>query len=363
MARWRRLGVAGALAFVALAPQAAPLDALLSARPERLGARAHVELGVGRADRRLDFSRPDDDPEIAEAAQNGAYDELQLNAGWQPREGAWLTGGLRTRRLSDGVDRYRYLSWQVSGLLRLNEGEGSMPALAVRLGAWGSGAGRTATRTPVRVPGAVLDSVTITRPRDGQLQLDLVGTWTPAPNLDLSAMLGAGRSRLAYADLAATTTRNGCRYDLAFRGNDIFGTLAGPCDAPGVIEQFYDRSGDYGVDVRRELAWRGSFATGGVNLAWRQGPWGVRAGVAWFRMERDGIDEILAGRGQRGYRSVRLLAVEGTRRLHPNLSALLRLEASNHLFLADLPVAYNSGTAARFGGRFSQVVLGVRAEF
>jgi hypothetical protein len=359
----RRALAAAALALAALPLHAAPLDALLSAWPERLGPRAQLEIGADRVNKRIDFSQPDDDPLVAAAAENGDYRGAHLLGAWQVREGWWLSGGLWQRRLSDGTDTYRYRSWQLSGLVRLHEGQGALPALALRASAWGSRSDSTTTNTPVRVPGAVLDSVTITRPSDRQLQLDLVGTWTARPGLDASAVLGVGRTRLGYGRLAATTTRNGCLYDLAFNGNDIFGELAGPCSAPGVIEQFYDRSGDYGVDVAQELAWRGRFVQGGVNLAWREGPWMLRGGVLWHRVDRGAIDRIVQERGQRAYRGTRLIALEGAYQVHEHLALLLRLEASSHLFVAELPVTYNSGTAGRFGGRFSQLTLGLRAGF
>lgn len=355
--------VAVALALALPALRAAPLDALLSALPERQGARAQLELGIDRVNRRIDFSQPDDDPLVAAAAENGDYRGGHLTGAWAPRDGWWLSGGLWQRRLSDGVDDFRYRSWQLAGQVRLREADGAWPAIALRASAWGSRADRTATTTPVRVPGAVLDSVTIERPSDRQLQLDLVGTWTPTPSLDASLLLGAGRSRLGYRGLSATTTRDGCLYDLRFNGNDIFGTLAAPCGGVGVIEQFYDRSGDYGVDVPRELAWRGRFMQGGLNLAWRQGPWGLRAGVLWHRVDRGAIDAILAERGQRSYRSNRRIVLEASHQFQAGLGVLLRLESSRHLLLDELPVTYNSGTAGRFGGRFSQVTLGLRAGF
>jgi hypothetical protein len=359
----RRAAAAAALALAVLPLRAAPLDALLSALPERLGAQAQVELGIDRVNKRIDFSRPDDDPLVAAAAENGDYRGGHLAGAWRVRDGVWLSGGLWQRRLSDGVDTYRYRSWSAAGLVRLTEPAGALPALALRFAAWGSHAGSTETTTPVRVPGAVLDSVKITAPSDRQVQLDLIGTWVPVPSLDVSAIVGVGRTRLGYDRLDATTTRNGCRYDLAFNGNDIFGTLAAPCSGAGVIEQFYDRSGDYGVNVAQELAWRGRFVQAGLNLAWRGGPWTLRGGMLWHRVDRGALDGIVESRGQRAYRGTRLVALEGAFQLQAHLALMLRLEASSHLFLADLPVTYNSGTAGRFGGRFSQLTVGLRAGF
>lgn len=39
-----------------------------------------------------------------------------------------------------------------------------MPAFALRLSAWGNRASTTESTTPVRVPGAILNTVTVTQP-------------------------------------------------------------------------------------------------------------------------------------------------------------------------------------------------------
>ena len=81
-----------------------------------------------------------------------------------------------------------------------------------------------ATHSPVRMPGVILDSVTVTAPSDRLLQAVLIATWVAGPALGVSAQLGAGSTQLgagstrpACGALAATTTRNGCAYPLAQR--------------------------------------------------------------------------------------------------------------------------------------------------
>ena len=81
----------------------------------------------------------------------------------------------------------------------------------------GHRAGATVTHSPVRMPGVILDSVTVTAPSDRLLQAVLIATWVAGPALGVSAQLGAGSTRLACGALAATTTRNGCAYPLAQR--------------------------------------------------------------------------------------------------------------------------------------------------
>lgn len=365
-ATWAARAVTSAwLGLCAMPVHAAPGDVLLSALPERLGARGHLEAGVGRVNSKIDFTEPEADPAAPDAAAKGNYRDSHLRGAWQASDGLWLSAGLWQRVLSDGVDEFRYQSWQISGMVRLTEPSGPMPALGVRLSAWGNGADVTSSTTPVTVPGAILDSVSISRPSDRQLQLDLIGTWVVNPAWDVSAVLGAGRTQLAYGDLSATTTRNGCRYNLQFNGNDIFGSLAQPCtgNGGGVIQQFYDSSGAYGVDVAKEIAWQGTFLQAGLNAAWQDGPWSVRGGLLMHWARRQDVDDIVATRGQRSFGHTRILALEASRQIHDHLAAVLRLESSSHLFLAELPVTYNASTASRFGGRFSQFSFALRAGF
>jgi hypothetical protein len=271
------LAVRAALLMLMLptaAVQAAPLDTLLTATPERtVGSTAQFELAVDRLNRRLDF-------DASGAGQtrnaNGDYQGEQMVAAYRVTHQLWLSGSAWQRQVRSDADTYHYRGWRVSGLYRFADAAPTgaadpaaaadswsaaltaRPALALRLSAWGNQAKLTETTTPLRVTGAVLNTVTVIRPSDQQVQADLIATWRLSPAVDVSAAVGAGRIRLAYAGLAATTTRNGCNYRLSFNGNDIFGTLAQPCsagaDGGGVIQQFYDSSGDYGVDVANEIA-------------------------------------------------------------------------------------------------------------
>ncbi|MCB1996066.1 MAG: hypothetical protein KDG57_09365, partial [Rhodoferax sp.] len=361
-----------ALLSVAVAcATAAPLDALLGAWPERAGpssaaAAAQFEAGLSFVNRHIDFSDPEDDPELAARAARGDYRAAHLSGGWAPAPGWWLAGTLAQRELDDGVDRYRYVGWQLAAQWRWHEPPAGsrLPAMALRLGAWGHQAGETATTTPVRVPGAVLDTVTIRDPADRTLQLDAIASWTVRPGLELGVLASVGDTRLSYGGLTATTRRNGCSYDLLFTGNDIFGTLAEPCNAPGgVIEQFFDSSGSYGVDVPAEIAWRGRFVQWGVNLRGETGAWTWAAGFLWHRIRRDGVDDVVAERGRSAYAHNRQLVLDGGWRFRPGWALFLRADLGERLFFNELPVTYNSSTAGRFGSRLSLLTAGLRAQF
>ena len=365
--RWRSALGASLAALGGLwagAVNAAPLDTLLNAMPELAAANGQVELTVDRLARRVESSRTVNGDTVSSA---GDYRGSHLRVTGRVVDGLWLSGSLWQRELSDGRDHFNYRSGAVSAQYRFNAlatPGGKMPALALRLSAWGNRAASTTTTSPVQVPGAVLNSVTVSTPSDRQLQADLIGTWLLTPALDVSAVLGGGSIRLAYGGLAATTTRNGCNYGLAFSGNDIFGTLAGPCSASGgVIRQFLDRSGDYGVDVAREIAWHGRFVQTGLNAGWRSGPWALRGGYLFHAVQRDGVDAILAGRGLPVYRHNHVVTLESSYQLTPWLGLLAQAQFSSSLFMNDIPVTYNSATSASFGSHTSVLSLGLRAAF
>jgi hypothetical protein len=368
--RWRARGRSGwraaawaATLLLAGPVNAAPGDALLSADTTWLAPRGLVELGASGLAAAVDVRNRAD--ATAQALPGNAR-ASQLRAGWAPTERLWLTAGVGERQISHGADSYHYRSWQLAGQWRFLDAAGSRPALALRVGGWGNQASQTAATTPVTVPGAILDTVTVDHPRDRQWQADLLASWPVSPSLTVGALASVGAYRLGYDSLSATTTRNGCPYQLAFNGNDIFGTLAAPCQPPGgggVIRQFFDSSGDYGVDVAREIAWRGRFVQAGVNARGRSGRWQWAAGLVLHQAQRDGLDGILRQRGQPGFRLNRELVLEAAWSATPTWQPFLQAQFNSNLFFQDVPVTYNSATAGSFGTRSLGFTGGLRALF
>ena len=352
-------------AVLEMVPAAAgPLDGFLTALPERLAPWGYVELGSDHMNDALDVFRIRDSDPLTAGTKAGDYRGQYVNAAWRATDNLWLSGGLGQRHVSDAADTYVYNSWQFAGQYRFLEAAGRRPALALRLSGWGNRAAATESNTPVNVPGAILNTVKVTEPSDQQLQADLIGTWTMSQSLDVSALLSLGAIRLSYGALSATTTRNGCNYQLSFSGNDIFGTLIPPCAATGgIIQQFFDSSGDYGVDVANEIAWRGSFMQLGVNSAWRSGPWTLRGGYLFHAVQREAVDVILASRGKAAYTQNHNITLDADYRFHTHVSVFSRAQFSSNLFFNDIPVTYNSSTASRFGSKYSLFSVGLRAVF
>jgi hypothetical protein len=363
----RRFGspLAWLLASLAPAALAAPLDVLLTATPERVDPRGRVELSLDKAVGSIGFSTSADPSNQAPSVTQGDYSGAQLHAAWRATDRLWLSGGLWQRRISNAVDRFDYRSWQLAGQFRLNDAAGAMPAVALRLSAWGNRASATESTTPVRVPGAILNTVTVAQPSDRQLQADLIATWPLSSQWDLTALFGGGVTRLSYGGLTATTRIDSCDYHLKFQGNDIFGQLIEPCagSGGGVIRQFYDSSGDYGVDVAREIAWSGRFLQAGGNAQWRNDAWVLTGGYLFYSIRRDNVDDILASRGNPVVRRNHQLMVEAAYKWHPTWSPFVRAQISSNLFFNDVPVTYNASTSGSFSSGYSVVTIGLRAGF
>lgn len=360
MLRTRALGIllwsAGSVAW------AAPLDALLTATPERGVEHGTLELGLDVMNQQLDvfnFHSASSDPDKA----TGDYQGGHISGGLRVGEKGWVSGSLWQRAVSDATDTYRYTSWQMAGQYRFREAQGMLPALAVRLSGWGDYAAATETTRPVVVPGAKLDTVKISAPSDQQLQADLVGSWQLASATQLSMLLSAGTTQLHYGGLSATTTLDGCHYRLAFTGNAVYGTLASPCSAAIYLQEIYDNSGRLGIDVAKEIAWSGSFVQAGVNGNWQDGPWSAQAGYLFHMAQRDSVDAILAARKQGSYTQNHSVVAQASYRFTPVLRGFVRGQVSSNLFFNELPVTYNSSTAARFDSKYSIVTLGLMADF
>ena len=349
---------------LALSATAAPLDALLTALPEQTAPRGYLEVGADHMNQSLDFFNIRDSNALAAGTSAGDYHGSHIEGAYKVADGAWLSGSLWQRNISGLADNvYHFTSWQASGLYRFNEADGKIPAVAVRLSAWGNYASEMGSTSPVTVPGstpgtlASLNTVKITEPADRELQADLIGTWKLSPSTDISVLLGAGSTQLSYGALSATATMDGCNKQISFVGNDIVATCANP------YSQLTDSSGRYGVDVAKELGWRGNFVQFGANAAWRSGPWTLRGGYLFYAVQREAVDDILASRGWTVYNQSQNLLLEANYRFHPHLTAYARSQFSSTMFFNEMPVTYNTFSSDLFGTRYSLFTVGLRADF
>jgi hypothetical protein len=360
---WQKQALGLLFLSVALHVSAAPLDALLTATPEQTALKGYLEVGSDHMNQQLDFFNIRDTNALAAGTQAGDYHGAHLAGAWRVRDNAWLSGSLWQRNLNGLSETYDFTSWQVSGLYRLMEGAGKVPAMAVRLSAWGNYAGEVGANFPATAgvnvlfpAGTLLQTIKVTDPSDKNLQADLIGTWKLTPATDLSVLFGVGRTQLSYGEITGSLVQSGTPYQLKFMGNKIVGTAADG-------SQIGVPASNYGIDVNNELAWSGNFVQAGINAAWSHGPWTLRGGYLFYAVQRQGVDDILAARGWSAFTKTKTIALEANYRVQPNLSVFARSQLSSNLIFNEMPVAYNTFSADLFGGKYSIYTVGLRADF
>ncbi|OIN93446.1 MAG: hypothetical protein AUJ20_04225 [Comamonadaceae bacterium CG1_02_60_18] len=346
----------------AAAATAAPLDAFLSATPELYAPKGVLEVGSDHMNEQLDFFRIRDTNALAAGTQAGDYHGAHVAGAWRMMDNAWLSGSLWQRRISGLSESYNFSSWQVAGQYRLLDGAGKLPALALRLSAWGNQAGDVGSSFAANAgvqalmpAGFLLQSIKVSQPADHNLQADLVGSWKLTPTTDVGVLLSAGSTRLSFDQLSGSVLNGGKVFQFAAIGNPS--TVATAADGSQVLANTSK------INVTDELAWRGNFLQAGINTAWNHGPWTLRAGYLWYAVQREGIDDVLAARGWSSYSQTRTIALEANYRIRPNLSIFARSQLSDTLIFNEMPVLYNTFSADLNGGKYSIYSVGLKADF
>jgi hypothetical protein len=208
------LGASAALALLCGAAAAAPLDALLSTQPAHVGARDstfELELGYDVANDRVDFLklRPD-----SATSSTGDYYGRSLRGAWDATPRLRVDGGLTKRRLVFKSFDADVTTWQVAGQYLLLGAEPApyesprQPQLALRASAWGDSAPGFDRELNFKVSNAGTDytfrSLHADKPRDTQLQFDVIGGWPVTANLHVNGIAGIGYSRVTLKGVSGT---------------------------------------------------------------------------------------------------------------------------------------------------------------
>lgn len=360
------VAIAIAIAATCSSANAAPLDALSTATPGSAPLRAEVEAGYDMLNASLDFLHLRDKSGSAGAAASssiGNYRGGHLRAGIALTPRLWVDATYWKRRIDYRSFDAAIDSWQLGAQYKVLDGAGSAPTVALRVGAWGNDASSLTKYTNTTVAGTKFTSATVTRPKDTQVQFDVIGTWPVAAQLDLTGSVGAGAGRVTFGSVSATSrTRNGCEYNVAFDGTSATGTLARPCNASVVIDRFVYPAAD-NVDVDKEARYRSSYAHAGLMARWHSAKWQVRAGYQYQTIRRSDVDDIIERRGTTAYKHNHVLISDVSYDVSKNVSVFLRGQYMSNQFNGEIPMAYNSLTAEKFNQKYGIVSTGLALKF
>ncbi|MFC5474719.1 hypothetical protein [Paraherbaspirillum soli] len=353
------LGVAGAVSSAA----AAPMDAFLSANPSSKPGEVQLEAAYDLVNRRVDvFNVRNSDSSFA-GTNVGDYHGAHLRGGWAISPRIWVDGGFWERRIDYRSDLAKIHSWQLAAQYKLVEGAGYQPSIALRLGAWGNYADELKKSSSTTMQGVTLNSVSASKPKDNQYQLDLIGSSKVLDNLELSMFAGVGHSKVSLDSVQGSTTLNGCNYNLAFGPTEVVGTLAPPCSAGAVIDRFTVPNSLFGIDVNRETQYSARYYHGGLMLKWTLDDWQLRAGFEHQSFNRNHVDDIIRSRGGATYKSNNILIGDISYKLFDNTAIFLRGQYMTNQFVGEIPFAYNTLTASRFNKHYGFISTGLVMTF
>lgn len=345
---------------------AAPLDAFLSADHATStgngNGNGYVEGAYDLVNGSVDvFNIRNNDANYA-GTNVGDYHGAHVRAGVAISPTLWFDGAFWNRRLAYREDVIKISSWQLAAQYKLIDGAGYQPAVALRLGAWGNYASELKKTSNSTVRGQTLNSVTVDSPKDQQYQLDLIATSTIFERTALSMFAGAGVGRVNVGSVSATASLGGCLYNLAFGVSEIVATQAGSCgnvvDSRGTLP-----NSTYGVDVYGETQYHASFVHGGFNLNWHGVNWQAKGGYQYQYLRRNRIDDTIASRGATSYQSNHMLLVELRYKVMSQASIFVRGQYMTNQFVGEIPFAYNTLTASRFGNRYGILSTGLIVSF
>lgn len=356
--RFSFLPAAALVALAAAGPvAAAPLDALLTVNhPQQAGA-GEVELGY---DTLTDAMRSSSSKTSSSV---GDYKGEHVRGGIAITPRLWIDGTYWKRDIDYRSFDAKINSWQIAGQYKFLDADGRIPALAVRFGGYGNNADSLSKSANTTVSGTKFTSATVVKPRDTQLQLDVVATWATSEHTAVSLFGGAGMSRVKFDSVSATSrTANGCEYNITFTQAGLEGNLAAPCTAKVVITRFTQVAGE-SVDVYKEAQYKSNFAQLGVNGEWHSGNWRARFGYQFQSIQRDNVDDIIEKRGGKSYKHNHVIVTDLSYNVYKNAIVFLRGQVMSNQFNGEIPMAYNSLTADKYNQKYGFASAGLSVMF
>jgi hypothetical protein len=334
---------------------AAPLDALLTASPHNQAGEIQLELALDAVNSTLDvFGIRAKDP-VYGGTTVGDYSGLHLRGGYGITDRLWVDASAWKRRISYRGDTEQITTWQTAAQYRLTNENRDGGQFAVRLGAWGDAAPVVNKSTPTAIQGITLQSVSVDKPRDVQVQADLIGSWLINSHTQLSTFVGMGASRVSVG--ALTGKVNGCNYNIVSTSLATTASLNSPCGGLVSATVYVPNA------PQQWLSYNSRYYQAGGQLQWVRDKWQLSAGYQFQYLNRQQIDNAIEQHGGIAYKNNHTVIAELARSLGGGVIVFARGQAMSNQFVGELPFSYNSLSATKFGRLYGFATVGARLTF
>ena len=336
---------------------AAPQDALLEADPQARYGQGMFELSADHMNKSLDLFKLRDSSLVMAGENSGDYQGASLRAGLSLAPNVWVDGALQRRKLTYGNDQPQIDSWRVGAQWQFLQLQGSSPAAALRVSAWGNQAPQVVkssptvlacldTNQPCQTP-VTADRLSVNKAKDHTLQADLIGSWALGP-VKLSAFAGAGQGKVSVGSITATALGQTTTFANGQFDNSTFDGIANTLKLNAELQSI-------NYDTRTAHA--------GFNLAYSSGAWHWRGGYVLQNIQRTAVDDVIRSKNKTPYNLNQTLVGEVGYKITPNMMLFTRGQVMNHQFVTEIPFLYNSLTSQRFDQRYGLLSIGVVAGF
>jgi hypothetical protein len=400
--------IALGLFFTPLPLWAAPLDGFLTALPETYSDRPTVEVGYDMANDTVDVFNIRGDV----AADVGDYAGAHVRVVWPVTPFLQLDGSLWKRGIDYRQDTIKLESWQVGAQQRISNQKGALPALALRVSAWGSRSDAV-TKSSATLNGLTATQVSVEKPEDRQYQADVLMSWKLGDGWQIDTFGGVGRGKVKIGNVSVGTitgSRNGLSVSGAngvlnhsgtatldtvtasknsntFTGTGVAvsnnliridslafseQTCADVSVSPGAASCVFNGNTiqltgfltGFGMDIDDLLALSNNIGFNygqveygfnhgqlGFALSWHQDNWRLRGSYLFQKFKRDsGVVNT--------FDTVQTLTGEVAYRVGNGKAVFLRGQIMDHNLMGETPLAYNSLTASRFDKKYGLLTLG-----
>lgn len=350
------------LAVLVMQPlRAAPMDAMLDARPARYYQYGFLEIGGDVVNKSVDVFGYRNEKDTANGV--GDYEGGHLRLGWQLTDRLWVEGGGRKRRISYGPDKPEIESYSAAAQYRLIDQPAVghwMPDIAVRAGYWTNKTDyfskSTASEIDVKLFGSSqrvkIDSAEIRDAKDQQRQADLVFSWAVRSNLSVSISAGVGSGDVTIGSIAAKQASIGNVQNI------------GGCSGTVQLAAIGDIKLDNAIAVDGEVCHEHTYKQIGANLQWLPiQDVSLRAGYLYQSIDRKKIDDLVKEYGGKPISEGHTLIGEAAYRFAKFGQIFVRGQLMSGPFLGEIPMLYNRITAPRFDREYGFVSIGLILDF
>jgi len=401
-------GFYSVLFFLAIPVYAAPLDGLLTALPETYSDKLTVEAGYDMANDTVDVFNIRGDV----ASDIGDYAGGHVRVVWPVTKHFQIDGSLWKRGIDYREDTIKLDSWQVGAQHRIANQKGFLPALALRMSAWGSRSDAV-TKSSATLNGLTATEVSVHQPEDRQYQADMLMSWKLSDGWQLDTFAGGGHGKVKIGNISVATitgSRNGLtvsgtsgvlnrsgvaslgavtaekdgntftgtgvtvsenliRIDaLEFSGLTCSEVSVSPGEASCVlngtplqltgflsafdlnIDDLLALSNNVGFNYG-QVEYDFNYAQAGLALSWHKDNWRMRGSYLWQKFNRDsGVSDA--------FTTVQTVTGEVAYRISDGKAVFVRGQLMDRNLMGETPLAYNSLTASRFDKMYGLLTLG-----